>query len=223
MEIEILIPEGLHEITLEQYQRFLALKSDDEMFVAQKAIEIFCNVPLIVVNSMSFKEVTRISRKVFSYFDEKHALKQRTRINNKEFGFIPNLEDITFGEYVDLDTTIVEWETMHNSMAVLYRPIVSEAKELYRIEEYESSHKYSDTMKNLTMDCVFGALVFFWTLGTELSIAMLESLEKDPESSTTASEPTSEENGDGTQAYMLSLKETLQSLKELLGSPYTKH
>ena len=135
MEIEILIPEGLHEITLEQYQRFLALKSDDEMFVAQKAIEIFCNVPLIVVNSMSFKEVTRISRKVFSYFDEKHALKQRTRINNKEFGFIPNLEDITFGEYVDLDTTIVEWETMHNSMAVLYRPIVSEAKELYRIEE----------------------------------------------------------------------------------------
>jgi len=222
MEIEIIVPEGLHEITLDQYQRFVSLQSEDEMFVAQKAIEIFCKVPLIVVNNMPYKEVARISKRIFSYFDQKNKLTLRTKIEGKDFGFIPNLEDMTFGEYVDLDTTITDWATMHNAMAVLYRPVVSEAKKLYRIEDYESSHKYSDTMKKLPMSTVFGALVFFWSLGAELSIAMLESLEETPEDKTTAPEPTSQESGDGTLASMRSLKETLQGLKALLDSPYIK-
>lgn len=219
MDVEIIIPEGLNEITLDQYQRFVSLKSEDEMFIAQKAIEIFCNVPLIIVNNMPYREVARISKRIFGYFEKKHSLKRKTRINGKEFGFIPNLEDITFGEYVDLDGTVSDWETMHNAMAVLYRPITEEKKELYRIEEYESSHKYKDTMKQVTMDIVFGALVFFWTLGTELSIAMVDSLEKEQQKDTVA-EPTSHESGDGTLASMRSLKETLQSLRTWLDSPY---
>jgi hypothetical protein len=219
MEIEIIVPEGLHEITLDQYQRFVSLQSDDEMFVAQKAIEIFCNVPLIVVNNMPYKEVARISKRLFSYFDEKHKLQMRLKLQGKDFGFIPNLEDMTFGEYVDLDTTVTDWATMHNAMAVLYRPIVSEAKDLYRIEQYESSHRYSDTMKKIPMSTVFGALVFFWSLGAELSIAMIQSLEETEQSKTTAQEQTSLESGDGTLASMRSLKETLQSLKALLESP----
>ena len=218
MQVEIIIPEGLHEITLGQYQRFVSLKSEDEMFLAQKAIEIFCNVPLIIINSMPYKEVTRISSRIFGYFDKKHSLKKSAEISSKEFGFIPNLEDITFGEYVDLDSTIVDWETMHNAMAILYRPVVSRAKELYKIEDYESSHKYSETMKSAPMTMVFGALVFFWTLGTELSIAMMESSE---EEMTTAYKQTSHESGDGTAASMHSLKETLQSLRTLLGSVST--
>jgi len=222
MEIEIIVPEGLHEITLDEYQRFVSLQSEDEMFVAQKAIEIFCKVPLIVVNNMPYKEVARISKRLFSYFDQKNKLTQRTRIEGKVFGFIPNLEDMTFGEYVDLDTTVTDWGTMHNAMAVLYRPIVSEAKNLYRIEDYESSHKYSDTMKKMPMSVVFGALVFFWSLGAELSIAMLESLEEEQKNKTTAPEQTSPESGDGTLASMHSLKETLQGLKTLLDSPYIK-
>jgi hypothetical protein len=218
MEVEIIVPEGLHEIPLDQYQRFVSLQSEDEMFIAQKAIEIFCNVPLIIVNNMPYKEVARISKRIFGYFEKKHMLKTKTRIKDKKFGFIPNLEDITFGEYVDLDGTIVEWETMHNAMAILYRPVTEEKGELYRIEEYESSHKYKDTMKQVTMDVVFGALVFFWTLGTELSIAMVDSLEE--QETSTAAEQTSHESGDGTRASMHSLKETLQSLRTWLDSPY---
>lgn len=216
MQVDIIIPEGLHEITLGQYQRFVSLKSEDEMFLAQKAIEIFCNVPLIIINNMPLKEVTRISSRIFGYFNQKNGLTKSVKISDKEFGFIPNLEDITFGEYVDLDSTISDWDTMHNAMAVLYRPVISRAKELYTIEDYESSHKYSDTMKNAPMTMVFGALVFFWTLGTELSIAMMESLEE--EEMSTAQQQTSPESGDGIAASMHSLKETLQSLKTLLGS-----
>lgn len=217
MDVDIIIPEGLHEITLEKYQRFLSITSDDELFIAQKAIEIFCEVPLIIVNNMPYKDITRISRQIFSYFDKKHTLIRTPKIGGREFGFIPNLENISFGEYVDLDGTISSWETMHNAMAVLYRPIVSKAKQLYSIEKYESSYEYSDTMKKVTMDVVFGALVFFWSLGMELSIAMLDSLEE-AENKTTAPKQTSDASGDGTAASMHSLKETLQSLRTLLAS-----
>ena len=221
MDVEIIMPEGLNEISLEQYQRFLQLKSEDEMFVAQKAIEIFCNVPLIIVNNMPYQDVVRISKRLFSYFEQKHSLKRQPRINGKKFGFIPNLEDITFGEYVDLDGTIADWDTMHNAMAVLYRPITEEKGELYRIEEYESSHNYKESMKHVSMDVVFGALVFFWNLGTELSIAMMDSLEEEVKT-TTVQEQASHESGDGTLASMRSLKETLRSLKTWLDSPSTQ-
>ena len=37
-----------------------------------------------------------------------------------EYGFIPNLDDMSFGEYVDLDTYIGDWQNIHRAMAVLY-------------------------------------------------------------------------------------------------------
>ena len=36
-------------------------------------------------------------------FSNKPLLKRRFKIKDIEFGFIPNLENITFGEYVDLE------------------------------------------------------------------------------------------------------------------------
>ena len=53
-----------------------------------------------------------------------------------DFGFIPDLENMTFGEYVDLDNFITDWQSMHKAMAVLYRPITFEKNDKYLIEEY---------------------------------------------------------------------------------------
>jgi hypothetical protein len=42
---------------------------------------------------------------------------------------------------------------------------------------YESATKYCDLMKEAPMDVVMGAVLFFWTLGKELLMATLTSLE----------------------------------------------
>jgi hypothetical protein len=221
MKVDIIVPEGLHEITLEQYQKFLALKSEDDIFLTQKCVEIFCNVPLLIVDRMPYNKVNSLAKRVFNYFGGKPSLKKQTTLRKRLFGFIPNLEQISLGEYVDLDNNITDWQNMHRAIAVLYRPIVSEARELYEIEEYDGTDKYADYMKEVTMDVVLGALVFFYHLGTDLATAMMDYLEE--ESKTLAHKQTSEESGVGIAASINSLKETLQDLKQLADFPYIPH
>ena len=81
---------------------------------------------------------------------------------------------MTFGEYVDLDTYLADWQLMHKAMSVLYRPITFKKKNQYLIEDYETADKYN--MKQMTLDVVFGSMVFFWNLRNELQSRILSYL-----------------------------------------------
>jgi hypothetical protein len=97
-----------------------------------------------------------------------------------EFGFMPNMDEMSLGEYVDLEKYISDWGTMHKAMAVLYRPIVAGKGEFYEIEPYSGSDKYADVMRDSPVTAALGAMVFFYRLGKELLKleAMSESLKK---------------------------------------------
>ena len=49
MKIDITLPTGLNEIPLLRYQKFIEMKekSNDEEFIAQKTIQIFCGIELV--------------------------------------------------------------------------------------------------------------------------------------------------------------------------------
>ena len=222
MKIDIIVPEGLFDITLEQYQKFLQVNSEDELFLAQKCVEIFCNVPLIIVSKMSYKDVKNFANRVLSYFQDKPQLRKIHTIDDVEFGFIPNLEEISLGEYVDIDETINDWQKIHTTMAVLYRPIKSKRKGKYNIEEYEGTSDTENQMKRLTMDVVLGALFFFYHLGIELSIALTPFLQQ-MENTTSRQVQTSEGSGDGIALSITSLKAMLQDLKRLANSDFLPH
>ena len=102
----------------------------------------------------------------------------RFTINGVEFGFIPNLEDITTGEYVDLSTHGMDIETLHKVMAVLFRPVSGEdAFGNYKIETYQGTKQYSEVMKYTPLNIVNGALVFFYNLSKELKNHIQKSTE----------------------------------------------
>ena len=131
-----------------------------------------------------------------------------------EFGFIPKLDDISLGEFVDLDNYIGKWEHMHKAMAVLYSPVISEKRNMYLIEDYESSDKYSEVMKNMPLDVTLGAAVFFYRLGIRLSKHLMDSLGKEmKEGKTTHLKQTLEENGVGISRSINLLKEMLQDMR----------
>lgn len=222
MKIDIIIPEGLFEITLEQYQKFVALKSEDELFLAQKCVEIFCNVPLILVNKMPLNKVKKISNQIMSFFEHKPKLRMKTDMDGVEYGFVPNLEELSLGEYVDIDETINDWQKMHTTMAVLYRPIVSKRKDKYQIEEYDGTKETEYKMKELKMDVVLGALFFFYRLGIDLSQHLIPYLQ-DQENQTSAQSQTLPKSGDGTQHFINSVKVMLQDLEKLVNSPSMLH
>ena len=105
-------------------------------------------------------------------------------------------------------------------MAVLYRPIKQKHGSKYLIEEYEGSHKYSETLKNMPLDVVLGAMVFFWNLTNALLNYIPSYLENQTKQAQTKG-AVSIENGAVIQSYIFSAKETLQSLNKLQSFPFT--
>ena len=219
MKLEISIPTELNEIKLSQYQAFLKIAKDntDEEFLHQKMVQTFCGIDLKEVAEIRYKEVIEITESLGKMFDVKsHRFINRFKMGGVEFGFIPNLDDMTFGEYTDLDTYINDWEQMHKAMAVLYRPIKKNGLNgTYEIEKYNGSITYSDVMKHAPLDVVFGANVFFYTLGNELLKSTMTYLENSKEMKDILQQHSSEKGGDGIVQSMLLLKETLQTLIEL--------
>tara|TARA_R110001592_G_scaffold319375_1_gene596965 strand:- start:601 stop:1359 length:759 start_codon:yes stop_codon:yes gene_type:complete len=214
MELKVIVPTSLSEITLSQYQRFARLEGDDE-FISKKMLDIFCNVPLEELPNIKFKDVSRVSSKLTNMMRERPKLTQKFKIKGKEFGFIPSLEDISYGEFVDLDTYMADTKNLHKTMAVLYRPITKKIGKRYRIEEYDASDKYFDMMLDAPMNIVMGAMVFFWTLGKDLLGTTLTSLKNEIQkknSKTSAVKEHLPKDGDGILHSIHLVKEMLEDL-----------
>lgn len=177
MKLTLNIPESLNEVTLDQYQQWLKVAEDKELdnFLQQKMIEIFCGVTLKQVMLIKAKDIESIVVQISKLFNQKeNKFIDRFKYQDKDFGFVPELSEMTFGEYVDLDTYLADWQLMHKAMAVLYRPITFKKKNQYLIEDYETADKYN--MKQMTLDVVFGSMVFFWNLRNELQTHILNYL-----------------------------------------------
>lgn len=219
MKIKINIPESLNEITLSQYQRYLKLVTDNpdalgSEFVKQKTVEIFCDIDLKDILQISLHNVNEICAHINTLFENKTPLIPQFKLGNYTFGFIPNLEDISYGEFIDLDEYLKDVATWDKAMAVLYRPVTNRLKSLYDIEKYESAHKYNELMANAPIDVVLGATVFFSSLSKELLNVSLNYLEKMPqEQQQIIQERLSlEQNGDGINLFTPSHRATLRDL-----------
>jgi len=216
MKLEISIPTKLSEIKLSQYQKFLKIADGniDNELLHQKMVQIFCGIDLKDVAEIRYKDVLEITASLGLMFENKnHKFINRFKMGGVEFGFIPNLEDISFGEYTDLDMYLNDWTQMHKAMAVLYRPIKKNGLNgTYEIEKYNGSITYSDVMKHAPLDVVLGANVFFYNLSNELLNSTMTYLEENQEVQNILKSQTLEGNGDGTLHTMLSLKETLNDL-----------
>jgi len=220
MKLEITIPTKLSEIKLAQYQAFLNIAKDNEdsEFLHQKMVQIFCGIDLKDIALIKYKDVNEITASINDMFASSNQLIPKFKLGGTEFGFIPNLEDMTFGEYTDLDTYITDWDMMHRAMAVLYRPIKKNGLNgTYEIEDYNGTVTYGDVMKYAPLDVVLGATVFFYNLGNALLNATINYLEKDKEVQNILQQGNLGKDGDGIVQSMLLLKETLQDLTKLQG------
>jgi hypothetical protein len=224
MKVELTIPTSLNEIKLAQYQKFLSIAKDNEEseFLQQKMVQIFCGIDLKDVASIRYKDVAEITVNINNLFTKENKFIQRFKMGGVEFGFIPNLDDMSTGEYMDLDNYITDWDTMHNAMAVLYRPITNKLGNKYQIEEYKGSITYADVMRHAPLDVVLGAMVFFYNLGNELLSSTINYLENNKEIQSILNKHNLDNVGDGIQASMLLLKETLEDLMTFPSYPYTK-
>jgi hypothetical protein len=225
MKLQITIPTSLQEISLDKYQKFLSIAKDnpDSEFLQHKMVEIFCGIDLKNAAKISYKDVNEITTNLSNLFNQKYDLKRTFKLGNIEFGFITNLDEITLGEYTDLDKYIGNWDMMHNAMAVLYRPITKKLKDKYQIEEYNGSYTYCDAMKYMPVDVALGAVVFFYNLGNELLKSTIHYLENNKEFQNIVNNHNLEVNGVGIHHSMLLLREMLEDLTMFPNFDYQLH
>lgn len=181
MQFELNIPENLSEIKLSQYQQFAKLPTDlDEMSLMLNMVKIFTNVN--DPTKLQLATITETATHLSGLLETSNDLIQRftlgTGSSKTEFGFIPSLEEMSFGEYIDLEDKLNSWDTFHEAMAIMYRPVTKSTKYLYNIEAYSSSAKYAEVMKHAPMNVVMGAMVFFWNLENQLLVNTQSFLEK---------------------------------------------
>lgn len=212
-------------IPLRDYQKYMKIVKQNEEnkessdFINLKAIEIFCHADLKEAYGIPFKSFSGIIKHLTLVLSQNTPLVKRfTLIDPKgqevEFGFIPKLDDISMGEFVDLESFISNWDDMHKALAVLYRPLTFKNNDLYLIEDYEGSNKYSEYMKDAPLNVALGAMVFFYNLGIDLlkhtMISLGKRVTEDMELQTLL-----EKDGDGTNHFMHSLKEISLGLEKL--------
>ena len=176
MKLKINIPEKLSEITLGQYQDWLKVAEGKEMtpFIQQKMIEIFCGITLKEVLMIKATDIDSITNEILKVFEQKPRFIKEFEIDKMQFGFIPKLDEMVFGEYIDLDTYLGDWSQMHKAMNVLFRPIIFKKNNQYLVSDYEGTGKYN--LKTMPLSIVFGSLVFFWNLRNELQKHILSYL-----------------------------------------------
>lgn len=193
--MKITLPEDISEITLEVFQEYSELLKRDDLTTFQfdkRKVAIFTAISYRDLNNVSEKDFKDIIKQIDKALSTDKPFIQRFKINDNEFGFIPNFDKMTTKEFVDLSLYPVEnIEDLHKLMAILFRPITKKSFKNYDIETYNGTEAHCNTMKQMSMNVVHGSLIFFWNLSeillqsTQKSIKAME-LKKEQEHQTSS-------------------------------------
>ena len=132
VKFSIEVPKELSGVKLHQYQKYLKVAEENKDtndgsesdFLNLKLLEIFCGVSLKDAYNLPLASFSSILSHIVGIFKEETPLQRDFTLTDPNgdsvtFGFIPKLDDITLGEFIDLDNYISDWQNMHKAMAVL--------------------------------------------------------------------------------------------------------
>tara|TARA_R110000737_G_scaffold106687_2_gene139504 strand:+ start:413 stop:1033 length:621 start_codon:yes stop_codon:yes gene_type:complete len=183
---KIILPENVADITLEQFVAFNKLQerrgSLDDLAYTKRFISIFSGIRFKNLRHITLEGYTNITDQIIKALDTEVPFENKFTLNGIEYGFVPDLDEITTGEYVDLSTCGTDHELLHRVMAILFRPIVStDPFGNYVIAQYNGTKKTEEIMKKAPMSIVNGMLVFFCNLSKELEKTLKEYTEMNQE------------------------------------------
>jgi len=190
--MKISIPENWDEVLLKDYLEYYKrvkpyLNAEDEDLLNNVAIDNalihMFKIPLETLKTLDANDAMMLK------MEAAKLLAQSTQIplvrfftmevdgETIEFGFEPNLDEMSYGCYLDLAEASKDlWDNIYTFLATLYRPIISKAGKRYRIAEYEGTDfSMIPYFKNaITADIALGSVFFFLNLQRELLSAMMD-------------------------------------------------
>ena len=75
-------------------------------------------------------------------------------VENTKYGFIPSLDDMSYGEYLDLISYTKKdiWSNIPTIMSILYRPITKSLSKSYTVEKYSGTTEEKTMLFTLASD-----------------------------------------------------------------------
>ena len=164
------------DVTLSTWLQLIDFETGTKTEEATETIAALSDIPKKLIKELSLSDVAVIMSKVGELQQEQDTkLKRIIEINGVEYGFHPDLDSISLGEYADIEQFIKNGidSSLPELMAVLYRPIKLKKNDIYIIEPYDGDIRLrAEEMKQMSAEQVQSALVFFYTLGKVLSEIM---------------------------------------------------
>lgn len=174
--MKVLVPENLNDVTLKEYLEYnkLAERKDlSEIDFLKRKVAIFTKLTNKDVSSVVAKDLLELSNDIDKALNTQFVFKDRFEINGVKFGFIPNFDDMSFAEYVDLKEYSKDESELNKLMSILYRPVIKEdVFNNYEIAKYNGTSELKDTMLSMPISVLKGAMGFFLNLQNELLTAI---------------------------------------------------
>jgi|18_taG_2_1085343.scaffolds.fasta_scaffold70284_2 hypothetical protein len=174
MKKEITIPESINDIALCRWQRYMSIVKEDSTddFANRKALEVFYDIKGEYFNKLRVKDIDFMISELNKALNQKIPLIRQFELNGILYGFVPNLDDISFGEFVDMDTNS-GIEDLHKLMSILYRPITKKKGDKYIIQSYKG---INEDLSGMLLGVAQSAYAFFFDIGLQLTSDTLKSL-----------------------------------------------
>tara|TARA_R100001163_G_scaffold10955_2_gene10042 strand:- start:256 stop:897 length:642 start_codon:yes stop_codon:yes gene_type:complete len=165
--------ESWKEVTLEKWIKLTELEGLTKAQETKALINTLSDIPEKLISKLSLPDITVILSRIAQIQQEKNnELVKVIEVDGKEYGFHPNLSDITLGEFADLEHFIKQGvqDNLPEIMAILYRPIVEKEGNAYIIEAYDGKIDVrAEKFKKMSAEEVESSLVFFWIFVKEWS------------------------------------------------------
>ena len=180
MKEKVVIPESQREIPLHKFQEFMEgfIEGNDD-HNKLLAFKVFLGIDFKKFNKMRVEDIDGIWKVLSIALNQEFELTKTFEHEGRTYGFIPDINSISWGEYIDAEAFFSEPKNYHKLLAVLYRPITKQSGELYDIESYSGLGNRPELFKNLPMAIYTGVAVFFYRLSKALLETTLHSLKKE--------------------------------------------
>tara|TARA_R110001606_G_scaffold140249_1_gene279004 strand:- start:987 stop:1631 length:645 start_codon:yes stop_codon:yes gene_type:complete len=188
------LPTSWDEVSIKQYTNLMiAIDKEDatDIELMVKSLEALANIP----GGLLTKAPIKMLREAYNQLNEltnttpNMELSRVIEIDGIEYGFIPDFDELSLGEFVDLDNYLQDgFNNLDKVFAVLYRPIVKRDGIKYTIEDYdlkEITKRRNLFNERMSIDTLYAALVFFCNIGRIYRESMLSSLEEEIKSQNT--------------------------------------
>jgi hypothetical protein len=210
----ISVPTSFADIKLKDFQRFMGANPTDEN-ADELALAIFCGIDKDEYQLFPKNEIDEIQGMLAVALTDKPELQRFVEVDGIKYGFHPDLQSISIGEFVDIEQYVSDpIKNAHKWLGVLYRPVTKEQFGRYDIEPYHPDKHDGAVFEDITMDIVQGALLFFYRLEIALQTSSLKSLQQQArQEKSLTQDPASLNVGDGMQSYINFLQDLYLILK----------